>query len=329
GVWYLDDALGSVYALTDGAGEVVEAYQYDIYGQPRFYDGAGQRIERSQYGNVFMFTGRYWEGPLLHLYYYRARYYSPQLGRFLQRDPLSYIEYQYCASRPVILTDPTGLWWLAHGPLTFEPLRIVAKKLGLSEAARSVVCSILLEANFSQDKGKAFLELFRHYNREPNEERWLARFRYNLYILRELCNYMLHLLGGRCKQALQALGRLLHSWQDFFSHAYHAKHGWDAWTARPPEKGTPDEPNDLWPSSYPGEHPKIFLREIELEPVFRLDAEFRARYNDAKAYTRKKLEELLPLWLPRCRCWLQARAKEYERETERIRLEYMRRMSPK
>ena len=110
GVWYLDDALGSVYALTDGVGEVVEAYQYDIYGQPRFYDGAGQRIERSQYGNVFMFTGRYWEGPLLHLYYYRARYYSPRLGRFLQRDPaeIAHISFAYTYNSPTVFIDPTG-----------------------------------------------------------------------------------------------------------------------------------------------------------------------------------------------------------------------------
>ncbi|RLE41548.1 hypothetical protein DRJ19_05680, partial [Candidatus Woesearchaeota archaeon] len=107
-----------VYALTDGVGEVVEAYQYDIYGQPRFYDGAGQRIERSQYGNVFMFTGRYWEGPLLHLYYYRARYYSPQLDRFLQRDPLWELlllmrpfacDYLYCRAQVTKLRDPIGL----------------------------------------------------------------------------------------------------------------------------------------------------------------------------------------------------------------------------
>jgi len=112
-----------VYALTDGAGEVVEAYQYDIYGQPRFYDGAGQRIERSRYENVFMFTGRYWEGPLLHLYYYRARYYSPHLGRFTSRDKaFLWSKYAYCGNSPVNAADRSGL-------LTQEELKQVMEEV--------------------------------------------------------------------------------------------------------------------------------------------------------------------------------------------------------
>jgi len=55
-----------------------------------------------------MFTGRYWEGPLLHLYYYRARYYSPQLGRFLGRDRLAVLDYEYCGNAPVNYVDAFG-----------------------------------------------------------------------------------------------------------------------------------------------------------------------------------------------------------------------------
>lgn len=47
------------------------------------------------------------------MYYYRARYYSPDLGRFLQTDPIGYYDsanlYQYCGNNPVNLTDALGL----------------------------------------------------------------------------------------------------------------------------------------------------------------------------------------------------------------------------
>jgi uncharacterized protein RhaS with RHS repeats len=50
----------------------------------------------------------------LQLYYYRARFYSPQTGRFLQTDPVGYKDdinlYAYVNNDPVDRTDPRGLW---------------------------------------------------------------------------------------------------------------------------------------------------------------------------------------------------------------------------
>ncbi len=58
-----------------------------------------------------MFTGREYDAET-GLYFYRARYYSPELGRFLQTDPLEIDDentYTYCYNDPVNYSDPYGL----------------------------------------------------------------------------------------------------------------------------------------------------------------------------------------------------------------------------
>ena len=110
---YLHDALGSVVALTDAAGAVVEQYTYDPYGPTYIEDPAtGGRRDASAYGNPFAWTGQRYDAGV-NLYHFLFRSYSPRLGRWLQRDPLGYIDgvslYQYVGSRPTFFTDPLGL----------------------------------------------------------------------------------------------------------------------------------------------------------------------------------------------------------------------------
>jgi RHS repeat-associated protein len=66
----------------------------------------------SAVGNPYFFTGRRLDFET-GLYYYRARMYSPDMGRFLQTDPIGYGDgihwYAYCGNNPVVLVDPEGL----------------------------------------------------------------------------------------------------------------------------------------------------------------------------------------------------------------------------
>jgi RHS repeat-associated protein len=84
--------LYSVAALTDNSGNVVERYRYSAYGERTVLaaDGVTTRTG-SLHGNQVGFTGRY-EDKETGLWYFRARYYSGSLGRFVGRDPSGYID---------------------------------------------------------------------------------------------------------------------------------------------------------------------------------------------------------------------------------------------
>ena len=111
-VYYHHNALGSVTDLTNASGTVIEKYRYDAYGNPSITDGSGNLLTTSAYGNRFLFTGREFLAEV-NLYDYRNRVYSPDLGRFLQTDPLRFSAgdvniYRYCGNNPVNLIDGLG-----------------------------------------------------------------------------------------------------------------------------------------------------------------------------------------------------------------------------
>jgi len=105
--YYHYDGLGSVVALSDSAGDTVQTYGYSVYGQVAASDP-------DFLTNPYMFTGRRFDFET-GLYYYRARYYNPYIGRFLQTDPVGYGDginwYLYCANNPVGMVDPSGLFY--------------------------------------------------------------------------------------------------------------------------------------------------------------------------------------------------------------------------
>ncbi|MDD5243710.1 MAG: DUF6531 domain-containing protein [Syntrophorhabdaceae bacterium] len=103
---YHFNATGSTVALTDDSGAIVNSYAYDPFGKI---------TDRQEYvEQPFTFVGQY--GVMTEpngFYYMRARYYDPQVGRFISEDPLGFEGgdvnlYAYAGNNPVMLIDPWG-----------------------------------------------------------------------------------------------------------------------------------------------------------------------------------------------------------------------------
>jgi len=131
--WFHQDGLGSVVNLTDGTGKVKLSYDYDAFGEITKEEGqVGWKKNR------YTFTGKPYD-PSAGMYYFGARYYEPQVGRFVTKDPLictpederivsgslhpiiaqliitqgltnpqNTHPYMYCYNNPIVYIDPWG-----------------------------------------------------------------------------------------------------------------------------------------------------------------------------------------------------------------------------
>ncbi|MBI3825730.1 MAG: RHS repeat protein, partial [Candidatus Rokubacteria bacterium] len=101
--FYVADTLGSIVALTSVTGNITTSYTYEAFGHTT---AAG-----ASSANSLGFTGR--EADETGFYYYRARYYSPQLHRFIAEDPIGLTGginlYTYVLNNPRGYRDPLGL----------------------------------------------------------------------------------------------------------------------------------------------------------------------------------------------------------------------------
>ena len=110
--WAHQDDLFSVYAITDAGGAVSQRYLYGDYGTRITTDAAGTVGFEPALEVDHGFTGRLHD-EISGLIEYRHRWMRPGMGRFVQRDPLWYVDgmnlMSFADVRPFSVVDPYGL----------------------------------------------------------------------------------------------------------------------------------------------------------------------------------------------------------------------------
>jgi RHS repeat-associated protein len=194
----------------------------------------------SAFGNTTLFQGRLWV-PELGLYYYRARWYDPMLGDFLERDPLGPVDspnlYQAFGRNPINITDPRGLY---EKDFHFYAVYYLARAAGFAPAdARLLAWSSQyvddyehtqpVEPRFTTLAGFHFLapaepspiaDLWRPWVEAnvvwDSTPRMQKVKRANQIALANLNRAMA--VQGERSTKLIALGIALHSWADTYAH---------------------------------------------------------------------------------------------------------------
>ncbi|QNH16232.1 RHS Repeat protein [Xanthomonas sp. SS] len=133
--YYLTDHLGSTRGLTNASGDLLERYDYTPYGQ----------LQNAPSGstNPYRYTGR--EEDESGLYYYRARYYSPEMGRFISEDSYGFASgdanfYAYALGNPISYNDPSGhIAWFVLVPLIWGGIEVAISLYDAYDTGRTLL----------------------------------------------------------------------------------------------------------------------------------------------------------------------------------------------
>jgi RHS repeat-associated protein len=191
--YFAKDHLGSTTALTDSKGALLERQTYDAYG-----NSTGST--RTRYG----FTGRERDS-LTGLLYYRARFYDPQVGRFISEDPIGLSggvnAFAYVENSPLNYRDPRGLWPSA----ILEVHQQITRRVLTGRTTPQQLQLLMQEQrdfdNNTQDEVYAYM----HAMRMRGENREDARRKANRFIRQQIC-----LARRLAATVISMFGRLIH-----------------------------------------------------------------------------------------------------------------------
>jgi RHS repeat-associated protein len=117
--FYHKNHQGSITEITTASGQIAKMYRYDAYGK-KYFESGPPLIDEPAY------TARD-RHDRTGLYYYRNRFYYPQIGRFLTQDPIGMLGgtnlYAYTGNNPVNWVDPLGLYVLV-GADVFTSIKV-------------------------------------------------------------------------------------------------------------------------------------------------------------------------------------------------------------
>ena len=126
----ITDRLGTIHALADTSGNIVESYQYDAWGNVLSHFST---LELSNFSLRVLFQGREYSHAT-GLYNFRARWYDPVTGRWLSNDPIGISgglnQYMFCGNNPVNCIDPYGEDFLEEfGDVIAEPMNNASRNI--------------------------------------------------------------------------------------------------------------------------------------------------------------------------------------------------------
>jgi RHS repeat-associated protein len=173
------DDMNNVTALSDANGTISEYYYYDDYGTPAIYNAlhVEEADAESAFGNPFFFQGHPYD-ETAKLYDFRARWYSPDEGRFIQRDPLGLYgdpahwgnPYTFLNNNPWSYVDPFGLSANMLGGN--DVLGELIKRLGDMAHDQYLEFRGFLDGAIAELKGLGYLERLGRFTLDPRELKW-------------------------------------------------------------------------------------------------------------------------------------------------------------
>ena len=166
--YYHPNELGSVEAISNSNGRLIESYRYDVYGKLSRYDSLNNPLASSIAGNRFGFTGQEVDSASGY-YRFFFRNYSPETGVFNQRDLIEYGDgmgmYQYVGNNPANGVD---LWGLSSSNDDCFTMKLFNQALQESyDESKDVfenIAGIFSEKNMKTFNSKA-IKLGKHFSR--------------------------------------------------------------------------------------------------------------------------------------------------------------------
>jgi RHS repeat-associated protein len=224
--YYGHDGHGNVRLLLNANGIVNQAYTYDAFGT--------LVSSQSPSGNNYLYCGEQFDSDL-GMYYLRARYYSPDKGRFLTFDafagfekvPESLHKYTYCKNNTVNLADPTGKWGSAelYGYKSFVHQEAIDRALqSVSANDRQTLKDMTVLVDTWQKPAESYYHAMRDgLARQSAAE---ARQKANDWVRDQILKARKARRENNIPQAMQEFGKALHTLQDSTSPAHYGFQPW-------------------------------------------------------------------------------------------------------
>ena len=216
--YYVTDPHGNVVQLTDEKGKVIKIYEYDSFGNEVNPDSKDE--------NPFRCCGEYYDKEMEEIYL-RARYYEPNVGRFLTRDsytgeddePLSLHLYTYCENDGVNSVDPSGHWRKeTHEKITKVAIKKVKK---LKKSNRYIYKKIIHGCTYPdrvRKTNKKVLNMLLNDKKTHGDWHGKKKLKQVRVFSKKVMKKINKSKNKKGRSIL--LGCILHSLEDWYAHSY-------------------------------------------------------------------------------------------------------------